>query len=398
MDETGTPDENDRTRFGLSDADFEAYVTQSLAAHPLASQYQELFQAAPICIRKWRQRYRGHPSVWKRLFDSSRVFKEFIEAVPVLDAVQQLVAQTTPSEPFTIIDLASGKGFLSMFLSELLPANKVKRLVLVDKAWPMHGMTPQAHHISWEHLYGPYNWPIPLTTSKVDLKSSNQRRNLVSKFVQDGPVLLLAIHLCGILSLRAIQLYNENLDKIHFFCLKPCCLPGMIHAKRKEVFQIGDHQFDAKLVCVRGKWNKNQWCGPPRATLKPIFHTWVHHLFLGIVDDDDKTQKTKVCIPVQHEGGYQNEFLFARTMGSLSRHREDSEPGNTGVDTKDNRHRMNFSYGEAINFSHGLTTGRRHSSGGTDYQWEFLFPLTHPGKPSRTSMCNWNGAHLCGRL
>ena len=39
------------------------------------------------------------------------------------------------------------------------------------------------------------------------------------------------------------------------------------------------------------------------------FDVWAHQLFMGITDQGVK--KAQVCIPVQHDGGYQNEFLFA---------------------------------------------------------------------------------------
>jgi hypothetical protein len=82
---------------------------------------------------------------------------------------------------------------------------------------------------------------------------------------------------------------------------------------------------------MHGRWNKNEWKGPNRNVTKVCFDRWVENLYLGINDssvcgDEDakdssadgsrkvneevvtKVQKT---IPVQNDGGYQNEFLFA---------------------------------------------------------------------------------------
>lgn len=372
-EETKTPliddskDAPQQSSYGISDEEFEALMAKDLMADPVSAEYPEIFALAPRCITKWRQRYRGDPTVWKRLFHKDRVLKEFIEAAPTMDAVQKFVQHApTPAEDdelgkFTIIDLASGKGFLSMFLSELLPPSKVKRFVLMDKAWPMHGVEPKPHHMSWQHIYGESKnatndqgetddnttsfkkkyidtWPIPLTTSKQDLKHGNQLRNLQDRFLKNqGPVIMLAIHLCGTLSLRAVTLFNEN-PSIKFFCLKPCCLPGMIHAKRHEIFQLGKHSFDSKLVCVRGKWNKDRWNGPNRSQLATVFDVWTENLYCGIAMDDKATKeeedtkkeekapdsnsllttaepstirKKHVQVQVQHDGGYQNDFLFA---------------------------------------------------------------------------------------
>ena len=315
------------THYGWTDEEFEQHLHGELIKDPIYKDYKDVFDAAPKCISKWRQRYRGNPSLWKRIFQKERVMKEFIEAAPIIDAVQKLVENSDlkDGEKYTIIDLACGRGYLSMFLSELLPPEKVKKFVLVDKQWPMHGSEPTSSHISWTHIYGSFkkcedqsmpnyyeSWPIPLNTSKQDLKSAASRRKMEQLYFQDGPIILVAVHLCGILSIRAVELFNNN-PAVQFFVLKPCCLPGMIHAKRKEVFQLGPtHTFDAKLVCMAGKWKKNVWKGPPRTLLKSYFERWAENLYLGI--DDREARKSQRHVEVQSSGGYQNEFLFAERL------------------------------------------------------------------------------------
>ena len=234
-----------------TDDEFEAYLRGELITHPLASQYPDLFSTAPSLIRKWRERYHGNPALWKRLFAKDRVLKEFVEAAPFVDAIQRLVvgSELQEGEKFTIVDLACGRGYLSMLLSELLPPAKVERLVLVDKGWAMHNLQPTSDHISSSHIYGSYyeTWPIRLNTSKVNLKKGKEIKNMEKRLFNDkGPVILVAVHLCGTLSLRAVDLFNRN-PEVRFFCLKPCCLPGMVHAKRDEVFCLGNHSFDSKV-------------------------------------------------------------------------------------------------------------------------------------------------------
>jgi hypothetical protein len=172
------------------------------------------------------------------------VFKEFLEAVPIIDAVICLVAESK-NENFTIVDLASGKGYLSMLLSELLPKEKVTKFILVDKAWPMCNSEPSPHHMSWEHIYGNKTetesyfdtWPIPLHTSKQDLKKSYNMRQLKKRLFDPapGPVIILGVHLCGTLSLRAVDMFNNH-DNVCFFALKPCCLPAMTHVEQTKSF------------------------------------------------------------------------------------------------------------------------------------------------------------------
>ena len=458
-----------------SDEEFRRILKERLDENPLSKDYPDIFEKAPDCFVKWRQRFStSNPRLWKRLFDTDRVLKEFFEAVPVLDAVYRMIDTDTrlrqeeqeheqdptkPPQTYTIIDLCSGKGYLGMILSEILPPSKVFRIVLMDKAWPMRNAPMESQHINWDHIYGTYNnpnsnerkeaasaeqssdgaksgasamfcqeipaprndnnidddekeddssniekthsyydtWPIPIDTSKQNLKSSRQLQQIENHYLSnpaEHPVILLAIHLCGTLSLRAIELFNTN-PTIKFLALKPCCLPGMIHAKRHELFTIGTHVFEASEVCIHGKWKKNKWeNGPPRSHLKPKFKKWSEHLYKGIgwndatetnnkataaaikeeqhqkhnnheaakdneavkpqthpeeeapfqgtaatsssstttattstaaafaiprtcipaTDHDDKIRKVHAKVRVQHDGGFQNDFLFAERM------------------------------------------------------------------------------------
>ena len=313
----------------LDDGEFEKWVRREIQqfapAHLWESYRYILEKKAPEAITKWRQRYRGNKELWRRLFKRERCFKELIEALPLMDAVLTYLRETPAAKNITIVDLASGKGYLSMFLSEWLPPDQVDRLVLMDKAWPMQGHELKAHHISWEHIYGfvppsdsqtyQETWPIPLVTSKQDLKQPSNHRTLQRRFFSkaQGPVIMLAIHLCGTLSLRAVDLFNDN-PQVTFMALKPCCLPPMVHVKQDEVFSIGQHQFEAKSVCSAGKWVRKQWYGPPRWHLELRFQTWAENLFLGMgsAEDGDDIEKARVHVKVQTEGGYQNAFIFAQ--------------------------------------------------------------------------------------
>ena len=142
-----------------------------------------------------------------------------------------------------------------------------------------------------------------------------------------GPIIILAVHLCGTLSIKAVSLFNEN-SNVKRFALKPCCLPPMLHANRGDIFQIGNHEFDAKDVCSNGWFTRKKWDGPPRSHLQPKFDRWTDHLFKGIdigtplepgaIDADYRVMesslngaKAKDEITIQLDGGFQNTYLFA---------------------------------------------------------------------------------------
>jgi len=202
-----------------------------------------------------------------------------------------------------------------MILSEILPPDKVEKIYLIDKAWPLSGTVDALpHQISWDHLYGNRpeeqgggcyfdTWPIPLHTSKQDLKQACTRRQL-RKVIFDkceGPVLILAVHLCGTLSLRAIEMFNDYPQKAKFLALKPCCLPPIVHVKKKQIFSVGGHSFCAKEVCSSGRFKNNVWHGPPRSKLGKRFHVWSEHLF-RCIDTDGVNDQTAAGVSPTDSG------------------------------------------------------------------------------------------------
>ena len=312
-----------------TDAQFGVWLREALAGAPGHDIYPGTFAAAAGAVEKWRARYHGRPDVWKRLM-KERVVKEIIEVVPVVAAVLDFVAAYPPGEPpLTLVDLCCGKGYLSMLLSEVLPPAKVARSVLVDRAWPQctaswrpgQPLPAPDGKINCEHLYGSApdgrcffdTWPVRLVTSCQDLKNKAGMRSFGRRVLDraPGPVLVLAVHLCGTLSLRAVDLFNGH-PKVQFMVLKPCCLPLIGHALQQETFTIGRHSFPAEDVCSHGRFRKDVWVGPPRETLRAKFELWTRHLLAGL--DTDRTRPTGAkrieYSQVQRSGGYQNLFVF----------------------------------------------------------------------------------------
>ena len=333
--------------YGLSDEEFYLWLKEQVQDVPGRNTYSETYEDSLNAIVNWRKRYRGNPSLWKRIFKKDRVIKELVESAPVIEFVKRAVVEAeydndNDEKKFTIIDLCSGKGYLSMFLSEILQKDKVDRFILVDKAWAIASKKQttelKPHHMNWDHIYGTTatnnndsyftTWPIPLYTSKQDLKDSCNQRQMKKHFFDkiDGPIIILAVHLCGTLSLKAVEMFNNN-QEVKLFALKPCCLPQMVYANRGDVFRIGQHEFDAKDVCSNGQFNRKGWTGPPRWHLQPRFNCWADNLFKGInvggSSSDGESDgfrvllssqdgiKVKDDITIQVDGGFQNKYMFA---------------------------------------------------------------------------------------
>ncbi len=246
------------------EAAFADWLDKALRAAPNQAAYGQTYLDSAAAVVRWRRRYRGNPKLWNRLM-KDKVVKELVECAPVVAACRDYVDAHT--KPVTVVDLCSGKGYLAMLLSELLPKDKVSRIVLVDKAWPLNGQDePLPHQINWDHIYDYYeDWPITLTTSKQDLKCKSSVRGMKRRILDEAPgdIVVLAVHLCGTLSLKALDLFNSH-EKCSFLVLKPCCLPGLVHSKRDEVFVVGDHSFDSKEVCSNGTRRCIEVNGGPR--------------------------------------------------------------------------------------------------------------------------------------
>lgn len=300
---------------------FEHWLRSEICVGVLSEKYPHTSRHVVEVACGWRTRFPGQ--LWARLARNScaTLIKEAREAVPVIAFVQQRVAELNVADgPVTILDLCSGLGFLSMLLAEMLPPNRVDLCVLLDKAWPLKGAgyvaKPASHsrRMNWDHIYD-LPWPVPLTTRCSRLGGSTVNTQILAKIVEPapGPVFILGIHLCGVLSIRAVEIFNLG-PKIVGLVLKPCCLPPMVHAMKNIHWTLGGHLFSAREVCTFGKYNKNQWDGPQKATLEPRFRLWADSLYRGLLAQSKRCDRVPLVI-----GHYQDTYLFAeRTFSALA--------------------------------------------------------------------------------
>ena len=227
-DDHGPPSHQPPAATITTDDEWAAWLRDELRSTPAYAEHAALLEECAGIAAGWRARFWADRQLWSRIRHGHRLAKELCEAAPVLArARDEVAALTLPAadKKLVVLDLCSGFGYLAMFLSELLPADKVEKIVLVDLKWPPHGVAPKAHHLSDAHLVAS-GWPIRLTTSRADLKCASDRRNLARAFLSGGaPAMLLGVHLCGVLSLRAVQLFNDAPALVHL-ALKPCRSTG----------------------------------------------------------------------------------------------------------------------------------------------------------------------------
>lgn len=251
-----------------SATDFRNWAREELLKSPLhTTNTALLFERVLdiVCDLRARCNMHSKKAIWLRLLKHGRLFKEFSEVLPVAARVLEWIKTVSSlgiKEKITIVDLGSGVGYLSILLSELLSGNQhVARFVLVDKAFPCLNAKPGKTHINPSHLSIDDFWAFEMTYRKYNIQSSSGQRDLQKHVLAraPGPVVILGVHLCGVLSIRAVQVFNDH-PRCSFIALKPCCLPHIVLA-RGCVWEVGGHTFAAKDVCVHGKYNKGKWTG-----------------------------------------------------------------------------------------------------------------------------------------
>eukprot|EP00931_Biecheleriopsis_adriatica_P117219 TRINITY_DN92757_c0_g1_i1.p1 TRINITY_DN92757_c0_g1~~TRINITY_DN92757_c0_g1_i1.p1 ORF type:complete len:411 (-),score=62.02 TRINITY_DN92757_c0_g1_i1:10-1242(-) len=305
-------------------------LREAIQMLPAAELYPELMEPAAKALEGWHRRFPA--KVWSRLVkiaDSGtgrtqripKVLKEFNEAAPVLARLLTWVSESKASgqKPLDIVDLCSGFGFLSMFASELLPKDSVECIYLVDKSWANRGvqeLSASSEHISNDHIYDHGEWRIPLLTLKLDLCKGADVRGLAKHVIRDvRPTILCGIHLCGTLSLRASQLFNDSVASgcgVIGLILAPCCLPKAQHRKCRFLYDVGGHRFAATDLFDRGPGNIESADGSK--VKEGAYALYTRHVFKSL----DTTDKTMEVIHIHRDsdrgGGTsgQNLFLVAK--------------------------------------------------------------------------------------
>ena len=172
----------------------------------------------------------------------------------------------------------------------------------------------------------------------MDVKQAGQLRQMERHVFQKhrGPFVILAVHLCGTLSIKAVEMFNHH-PTAAMFALKPCCLPEWAHTNTHVAWNVGGHCIPCAEVCAKGKWKANRWVGPPRSHLRAKFAKWCDHLYDAIdVSDAEKTAET---IEIQTEGGTRTGSC-SRSGRSFDRTRAGT--GRRGGGTRGRSVRTNF--------------------------------------------------------
>jgi hypothetical protein len=131
------------------------------------------------------------------------------------------------------LDVCSGKGILSFLLTFLFPTAKVVMIDFNAKIKRDHLSHPRFHQVSFVHV----DLYTPAASEYIE-------RLLDEESMQGRTVISFGLHLCGTLSTRLVELFN-NQPRMDVLVLSPCCMP----IKRKGGDKLNE------LI------RRTQWCG-----------------------------------------------------------------------------------------------------------------------------------------
>ena len=193
-------------------------------------------------------------------FNSRKRFtKELTEVLGMLVRLQRIIAtsSTEPEQSWHVIDLCCGKGFLATLVAICFPSFVVTAVDrLLDNYLPHYGAA------------GILN----VRYAQLDVMSAGFADDIHTmvkdKDHGDGrPVVIMGMHLCGLLSTRALELIRK-VPGVRGVVLAPCCLPcqNLSEDTPSSIYEGHDN------------WEKFlRWCDFLEARMKQEAQSaWVH--------------------------------------------------------------------------------------------------------------------------
>jgi hypothetical protein len=143
---------------------------------------------------------------------------------------------------FVIFDICSGKGVASFFLAFMFPEAIIK---MIDKDKDLKLEHIRVHtNISYQHA----DIHDPLFAGS--LKEEVEIYHAMGK-----TIFFMGLHLCGYLSIRMTEFYNE-IRGIHSLVLSPCCMPST----RNKQKDIKEHRKFFYKLQASSIFNYDVWC------------------------------------------------------------------------------------------------------------------------------------------
>lgn len=232
---------------------------------PLGSHYEPLVLELISLAEAWIANCSSKPA-WKSVVNSPhRLVHELEDAVvPLQEVLDTCFGGSSPPaedastnvEPICIVDLCAGKAFIALALLGLASRwphvrSKLGSIAIVEKRCP-----------SYEHaLELAAEVDIPLVVLPDNIHDDAFLGRLVCG-VPNHTLGLVAVHLCGRLSSRAVEIFNLLGARCKFLFLAPCCMPSGVPPRRgqtKVVVQLEELPANELKACTAQDLKNARW-------------------------------------------------------------------------------------------------------------------------------------------
>jgi hypothetical protein len=181
-------------------------------------------------LQQWGESWAGQ-SGWHTLLNKKSLLHEVEESIVTLHFLLNWLERRCEQTPVTLVDVCCGKGILSMLASCLfrdVVSTHVTGIIMLDKQ----------RDINWNHILASNEnaqeecRPMIQTWGGCNLHDIDQiTERLEGRY---GPVALVGVHLCNLLSPACVGVANTlGPEKCPFLCLAPCCLPRVVRDLHK---------------------------------------------------------------------------------------------------------------------------------------------------------------------
>lgn len=137
----------------------------------------------------------------------------------MLAALRRVLASHRRLDPWHVVDLCCGKGFLAALVAVFFPSFTVTAVDRRSGSYLPHFEAAGITNVQY---------------ARLDVMAPGFPGELRRLVEGDGekrrPVAVLGMHLCGLLSIRAVDLLRE-VPGLEALVLAPCCLPSARHAE-----------------------------------------------------------------------------------------------------------------------------------------------------------------------
>jgi hypothetical protein len=146
--------------------------------------------------------------------------KEISESWAILKAFEGVTKEKPTQQQLQLIDLCSGSSLTTTLYGILHPKSKAVAVDILSEEFAPHYITDNLSYL------------------QADINKEEFVATLQTNHVGDGAVLV-GMHLCGDLSIRAIEIF-EKLRQIKMIILSPCCFPKHDGGSRMEAKAMRD--------------------------------------------------------------------------------------------------------------------------------------------------------------